>query len=73
MKFTPFWASCVALVFNGCCEPQVLIKPEYVKVPVPCVVPDTPCTISPEGSDQQTVLELIKCYKDLESASEVCK
>ena len=60
------------LSISGCVPKNVYVDREViVKVPVKCIVPNTPC--DPKGNDGEVVMSLMECIIDLKKAQEVCK
>ena len=60
------------LSISGCTPKTIYVDREViVKVPVKCIVPNTPC--DPRGNDGEVVVDLMECIIDLKKAQEVCR
>jgi len=66
----------VLMVFSGCATREIIV-PKEVVVTVPCIVPEVHCKRTPvelqDMTDQDLIIELVRCIGEYEEKIKVCR
>lgn len=72
MKYLTLLMLLLTLTFSGCTKTVYVDRIKIEKVPVPCVVPKTHCSV--DGlSRADKVVELYRCTQEYKQHAEVCQ